>query len=67
MRKNFNGLYGLVRDRRAFVNINTCPLSGSQFRVAAIISVIESCRRLKIPVCIAELTPAAWVAKHAIV
>jgi len=53
-------------------------------RVAAIIPVIESCRRLKIPVrnyladvlpglanapvqCIAELTPAAWVAKHAIV
>jgi hypothetical protein len=53
-------------------------------RVAAIISVIESCRRLKIPVrnyladilpglanapvkSIAELTPAAWVAKNALV
>ena len=50
-------------------------------RVAAILSVIESCRRLKIPVRdylaeilpglanaplqrIAELTPAAWAAKH---
>jgi hypothetical protein len=50
-------------------------------RVAAIISVIESCRRLKIPVRdyladtlpglanapvqrIADLTPAAWAAKH---
>ena len=50
-------------------------------RVAAIMSVIESCRRLKIPVRdyladilpglanaplqrIAELTPAAWAAKH---
>jgi len=53
-------------------------------RVAAIISVIESCRRLKIPVRnylaeilpglanaplrrIAELTPAAWAAKNALV
>ena len=53
-------------------------------RVAAILSVIESCRRLKIPVrkyladilpglanapvqSIAELTPAAWAAKHALV
>ena len=53
-------------------------------RVAAIISVIESCRRLKIPVRnylaeilpglanaplqrIAEITPAAWVAKNALV
>jgi hypothetical protein len=53
-------------------------------RVAAIISVIESCRRLKIPVRnylaeilpglanaplqrIADLTPAAWAAKHALV
>ena len=50
-------------------------------RVAAIFSVIESCRRLKIPVRdyltevlpglayapvqrIAELTPAAWAARH---
>ena len=53
-------------------------------RIAAILSVIESCRRLKIPVRnyladilpglanasvqrIAELTPAAWAAKHALV
>ncbi len=53
-------------------------------RVAAILSVIESCRRLKIPVRnylvdilpelanasvqrVAELTPAAWAAKHALV
>jgi transposase len=53
-------------------------------RVTAILSVIESCRRLKIPVRnyladilpglanapaqhIAELTPAAWAAKHALV
>lgn len=53
-------------------------------RVAAILSVIESCRRLKLPVRnyladilpglanasvqrLAELTPAAWAAKHALV
>ncbi len=53
-------------------------------RVAAIFSVIESCRRLRIPVRnyladilpglanasvqrVAELTPAAWAAKHALV
>ena len=53
-------------------------------RVAAILSVFESCRRLKIPVRnyladilpglayasvqrVAELTPAAWAAKHALV
>ncbi len=50
-------------------------------RVAAILSVLESCRRLKIPVReylnetlpglanrsiqqLADLTPAAWIAKH---
>ena len=50
-------------------------------RVAAILSVVESCRRLKVPVCdyladivpglantsiqsVAELTPAAWIARH---
>src|ERR1700692_949497 len=50
-------------------------------RVAAILSVVESCRRLKVPVRdyladilpglantsiqhVAELTPAAWIARH---
>jgi hypothetical protein len=49
--------------------------------VAAILSVVESCRRLKVPVRdyladilpglanssiqrVAELTPAAWIARH---
>ena len=35
-------------------------------KVAAILSVVESCRRLKLAVrdYLASLTPAAWVAQH---
>jgi len=55
MRKGFEGLYGLVRDQ-----LGSDPLSGRLFlfsnrtrtrlKALAILSVVESCRRLSVPV-----------------
>jgi transposase len=76
-----NSMRPIALGRGNWIHIGSEPAGP---RVAAIISVIESCRRLKIPVRnylaeiltglanapmqrIAELTPAAWAEKHALV
>jgi transposase len=73
-----NSMRGVALGRKNWIHIGS-EQAGP--RVAAILSVIESCRRLKIPVRayladilpglanasiqrIADITPAAWVAKH---
>ncbi len=52
MRKGFEGLYGLVRDRLACEPLNWIHIGSPQAgpKAAAILSVVESCRRLKLPV-----------------
>ena len=44
--------------RKIWLHIGS-PQAGP--KVAAILSVVESCRMLKLPV---RLTPAAWLARH---
>jgi hypothetical protein len=73
-----NSMRGVALGRKNWIHIGS-EQAGP--RVAAILSVIESCRRLKIPVRtyladilpglanasiqrIADITPAAWAAKH---
>ena len=73
-----NSMRPVALGRKNWIHIGS-PQAGP--RVAAILSVIESCRRLKVPVRdylgkilpgladtpiqrVAELTPAAWAARH---
>jgi hypothetical protein len=73
-----NSMRGVALGRKNWIHIGS---EQAGLRVAAILSVIESCRRLKIPVRnyladilpglaktsiqrIADITPAAWAAKH---
>ena len=73
-----NSMRGVALGRKNWIHIGS-PQAGP--RVAAILSVVESCRRLRIPVRdylheilpgladrsikrVAELTPAAWTARH---
>lgn len=73
-----NSMRGVALGRKNWIHIGSQQAGP---RVAAILSVVESCRRLKIPVreyladilpglantsinCVADLTPAAWAAKH---
>lgn len=73
-----NSMRGVALGRKNWIHIGS-PQAGP--RVAAILSVVESCRRLRIPVReylneilpglanrsiqqVADLTPAAWAARH---
>lgn len=73
-----NSMRPVATGRKNWIHIGS-PLAGP--KVAAILSVVESCRRLKVPVRdylakilpgladtsirrVAELTPAAWAARH---
>ena len=73
-----NSMRGVALGRKNWIHIGSKQAGP---RVAAILSVVESCRRLEIPIRdyladilpglsntsiqrVAELTPAAWIAKH---
>ena len=73
-----NSMRGIALGRKNWIHIGSQQAGP---RVAAILSVVESCRRLRIPVRdylneilpgladrfiqqVADLTPAAWVARH---
>ncbi|MHB1784171.1 MAG: IS66 family transposase [Acidimicrobiales bacterium] len=73
-----NSMRGVALGRKNWIHIGSQQAGP---RVAAILSVVESCRRLKIPVRdylnqilpglanrsiqqLADLTPAAWIARH---
>jgi len=73
-----NSMRGVALGRKNWIHIGSQQAGP---RVAAILSMIESCRRLRIPVRdylneilpgladkpiqqVADLTPAAWVARH---